>query len=364
MAFSRFKQLTLANAQSGSADSPNWPLCIGLGYGPQSADPDLKDTNNSGAIRPDGFDIYFYSDAALTTRLAAERVNYDGVNGKLEAYVKIPTLKGTGTGTDTIIYMAYGDASIGSDPNSDGAYGTTSTWDSNFIGVYHLSDPTNPVDSTGLHNGTNSGSTAGTGQIDGGASFDGVNNHINATYASNLSGSFTFSAWAKVSAFAAFPNYQEVAVSEVASYSNYYISFGTGGTAGVPTWTIAMYDNSHNPFAFETGTPGVFQYLVGVRDSVGVTLQMFVDGVSANGTVSDTTTSTPSYSDFNIGRKQNGSTHYPLAGSIDEVRISKSVRSQSWITADYNAQKASSTFITWGAQQSALHTLAALGVGN
>src|SRR3989344_6655431 len=131
-AFGYYKSVTLAEAQSGTADSTDWPLTIALGYGPQAADADLKTVANGGYVQnSSGYDIRPYSDSALTTALTFELVNYDGVNGKLEMYVKIPTLSAS---TDTVIYLAFGDSGISTDGSS------TATWDSNFKGVWHLKE--------------------------------------------------------------------------------------------------------------------------------------------------------------------------------------------------------------------------------
>jgi hypothetical protein len=42
---------------------------------------------------------------------------------------------------------------------------------------------------------------------------------------------------------------------------------------------------------------------------------------------------------------------YPFDGMIDEVRLSKSLRSSAWIQAEYNNQKDPSTFYTIGAKE-------------
>ena len=39
-----------------------------------------------------------------------------------------------------------------------------------------------------------------------------------------------------------------------------------------------------------------------------------------------------------------------FVGSLDEIRVSKTVRSANWLTTEYNNQKPSSTFLTVGSE--------------
>jgi hypothetical protein len=50
-----------------------------------------------------------------------------------------------------------------------------------------------------------------------------------------------------------------------------------------------------------------------------------------------------------IGGRQYPGFLQPYGGYLDEVRISNAVRGDSWRTAEYNNQKPSSTFLTFGA---------------
>jgi hypothetical protein len=74
-------------------------------------DPGLKTVDQVGGHvrRADGFDIGFYTDAALTTKLKWQIEKYDNVAGTLVAWVKLPTLSSS---TDTVFYMGYGDETI------------------------------------------------------------------------------------------------------------------------------------------------------------------------------------------------------------------------------------------------------------
>lgn len=344
----KFKSLTLANAQSGSADSTNWPLCIGLGYGPQSADVDFKDTNNGGVIRPDGYDIQFFSNQSLTTRLAAERVTYDGVNGKLEAWVKVPTLNGTGTGTDTVIYMGYGDPTITTDPNSDSTYGKTSTW-ANYQFVQHFTSGLTANDSSpNAYTGTVSGPTAGAGIINVGASFAGGTDVIDYSSITSFTRPISFELWTAPNGIV------NKTIFSSNPITNFLIYMRFNGTQ------MSLYDNT-DEYAFTVPNDSSQHHFMFAIDSSGNRLGT-IDGVSASLTALTGTTSNPAFGTaLKIGAGFIGS----WTSIIDELRVSDTNRSVSWALASYNSQKGSSTFITWSAQQSASgRLLPALGVGN
>lgn len=353
--FSFYKQMTLSSAQSGSADSSNWPLTVGLDGNVQAADVDLKDTNNGGSIRPDGFDIYFYSDVGLTTRLPAERVFYDGSTGKLQAHVKIPTLSHS---SDTLIYIAFGDASISSDPNSDGTYGKTSTWNSNFKAVWHLEDSaanTTVADSTG---NTNTGTNA--------------NNTSTKTTAAEINSGLTYASGSsdKTAAtdIAALDNVQAGTLSLWVNFTNLtdsatglFLKTSSDATnrfgldQQLDGFFILIANNSGTQFGTTpSGTipsAGVWDHVVmtydGTQTGSANRVQVYVNGTAITLTfpinpIPDHTPNTTDPITIALDRTSYGNF------KADEARIMSSWINSSWVTADYNSQKASSTFITWG----------------
>ncbi|HEY4282124.1 MAG TPA: DUF2341 domain-containing protein, partial [Chthoniobacterales bacterium] len=125
----------------------------------------FKDVSHSGNVQSSsGFDIRPYSDSGCATPSTYELERYNATTGEVVMWVKISSLSSS---SDTVIYLAYGDASLTTDGSS------TSTWSNGFLGVYHLKDGTtlNVNSATGSNNGTNHSATATTGQIDGGAGF-------------------------------------------------------------------------------------------------------------------------------------------------------------------------------------------------
>lgn len=341
MAFSYYKSMTLAESQSGTADSTDWPLTVALDGNVQAVDADFKTVGNGGYVQnSSGYDIRPYSDSALTTPLTFELVYYNATTGAFEMHIKIPTLS---TSTDTVIYMAFGDSGISTDGSS------TSTWNSSFKGVFHLKDGTTlaVTDSSQTgNNGTNNGATATTGQIDGGASFNGTNQTVDlGTTNVPIRSAITVSGWFKTTAATAkilsrwddataglnwlmIAGTNDINVYAAQANNNAWNATATGMTSGAWTFiafassgsnAITLYKNDDSPISGSNlfPTPGV-------------------DGPKVV-----------------LGAGQNGTGYVDLFnGQADEIRISDSVRSTSWMTADYNSQKASSTFITWGARTS------------
>jgi hypothetical protein len=125
----------------------------------------FKDVAHGGPVQSiHGYDIHPKVAADLIANYTYELERYNPATGEVIMWVKIPSLSSS---SDTTIYMAYCNALITTDLSSK------NTWSNNFLGVYHLKDGTtlDVSNSGGVPNGTNSGATATTGKIDGGAGF-------------------------------------------------------------------------------------------------------------------------------------------------------------------------------------------------
>jgi len=129
--FSYRKEITIQSGQvSGTSDHPNFPVLISLSGSwlrTTTADP-----TNGRIENASGYDIIFKDTGG--TQLDHEIEDYDGSAsaGTLVAWVRIPTLK---YNENTIIYMYYGNSCIDSSTQNP-----TGVWDSNFKGVWHLSE--------------------------------------------------------------------------------------------------------------------------------------------------------------------------------------------------------------------------------
>jgi hypothetical protein len=122
--------------------------------------PFLATVANGGKVQnANGYDIVFTSDAAGQTPLDFEIDSYNGSNGTAAFWVRIPVLSHT---ADTTIYMWYGNSNISSSQENKAR-----VWDSNYVGVWHLSEGsgTTAYDSTfnkfnGVWGGSGGGSAS------------------------------------------------------------------------------------------------------------------------------------------------------------------------------------------------------------
>ncbi|MCK4791868.1 MAG: DUF2341 domain-containing protein, partial [Desulfobacteraceae bacterium] len=128
--YSYKRQITIDNTKvSGSADFTDFPALISLSGNwlkTTTADP-----TNGRIENASGYDIIFKASDG-TTQLDHEIEEYDGTNGSLIAWVRIPTLD---YNDDTVIYMYYGNPCIDSSTEN-----VTGVWNSNYVGVWHLKE--------------------------------------------------------------------------------------------------------------------------------------------------------------------------------------------------------------------------------
>ncbi|MCZ6701789.1 MAG: DUF2341 domain-containing protein, partial [Ignavibacteria bacterium] len=118
-----YKKLITIDNTKVPATLTDFPVLVSL------TDTDLKDSDNGGAIQPDGDDILFIKTDG--TKLSHEIEKYDGSTGQLVAWVKIPSLSSS---TDTEFSLCYGNTSCSSQQDA------TNVWDSNYKAVWHMGD--------------------------------------------------------------------------------------------------------------------------------------------------------------------------------------------------------------------------------
>jgi hypothetical protein len=329
MAFNYYRSITIDHTKCGSSDSSAFPVLVSL------SDNTLKTVGNGGHVQnSNGYDIYFYSDSSLTTRLPAERETYDASAGTYVGWVKVNVTYAS----DKVIYIAYGDSGISTDPNADGTYGKTSTWNSDYKAVWHLPDGTtlNANDSTGVNNGTISGPTATTGQIDGGASYSSSTDNIACGTDSSLdiAGPITVSNWgyrtggdtrgriinriASSKGYILFyanvdvTNGVAFGINDSSSLTHSLVEAGDVVTNNAWYYIVATYDNNGHPHLYVNGS------------EVTITYGSMTQTLLASGTTA--------YLGWRPGNDRT------FAGVLDEVRVSSVVRSADWILTEYNNQ--------------------------
>ncbi|MHA2245220.1 MAG: DUF2341 domain-containing protein, partial [Candidatus Hodarchaeales archaeon] len=177
------KDIVIDKSQANS-DLTNYPLLI-----------DITDSSfKTGQVQSDADDFLFTDANGTKLPHEIEYFYQGGSSGQLIAWVKVPLLFSS---EDTVISMYYSDINTNQLTNQEHP---EDVWDSNYLGVWHLSeDPTGTIyDSTSNNNDAISyGSMASndqvSGQISGSLDFDGTDDYISWTTAmSRTTGTYSW----------------------------------------------------------------------------------------------------------------------------------------------------------------------------
>jgi Concanavalin A-like lectin/glucanases superfamily len=354
-AFSYYRALTVDHTKCGASDSSNFPVLVSISHAT------LKAVANGGHIQQTTTqsappvtmpaDLIFSADSSGITKYPWEVESYDGTNGILIAWVKIPTVSHT---LDTKFYMVYGDVTI-STPQNTGINSPANVWDADYRLVAHLPGATPSVtDSTGITSPSNSGLTATTGKMDGGAASTGGANKLSITQnlytLINNSATHTVSFWVKTSSRSNSPVLWDGATGttlgayfEFGSVNNAYWGYN-GSTRYYNPLTTSCLDGAWCHITLVktgSGDNGIFY--------INAVVQATIDHSQGTGTLGDPANSGNTYL-FNY---HSGS--YGLNGSLDEIRISDIARSADWVLQEYNNQNApgnigADNFLKFGAE--------------
>jgi len=276
-------------------------------------------------------------------------------------HVKVPSVSSS---ADTILYLYYDS----SQPDNTAYIGDTTdavthnVWDSNFEAVYHMAqDPNGDVadaikDSTGNANdGTPSGSmtTADlvSGQVGDGIDFDGSDDFVVISDSNSLdiTSEITLEIVAKTDDISTDAR-TYLSKRNLTNRQNYALRMGY--SVGAPfqgidhlDFVYDCRDDSGDAHTYESDsniiTTGSYQFFAfsftyGTAGSASI----YLNGVSSSGswiTGDGTETPAASSADLAIGRMRASVAGGETDGTVDEVRISSSVRSAAWIKATYNS---------------------------
>ncbi len=331
------KNITINHSKvSGTSDLLNFPLLISL------FDSDLHDN-----CQADGDDIgFFIGGQQLFHEIERFNRTYNSTHAQLEAWINVPSLS---CSTDTVIRMYYGNSTMSSQQNPE------SVWNSNYKGVWHLSeDPSGTInDSTSYDNDGTSDASMETddqvnSQIGNGFEFNDVTDdfYIPDSSSLDLGSNFTVQAWVQV-----MPGYVPGTTYNESNriFDKKELWSDSDG------WSVSLVDDDDdsieilgsdsNPTQIQNFTTswstGDWHQVTIVYDGTNVTA--YRDGVS-RGNVSIT----PVQDNDNplmIGQSggTGGNTWY---GKMDEIRISTGARSADWIATEYNNQKDPGRFYT------------------
>jgi hypothetical protein len=280
---------------------------------------------------------------------------YVASTGALEMHVNLPNISSS---VDTVFYLAFGDAGLTTDGTKKAAWNTT------YAGVWHYPNGSSLTlgDSTVNGNsGTGTNASAASGMVDGAASFTGSDpSYVKVSAAPLPTFPMTYSCWAKLTGATWADGVAKVLIGQIqlssldAVYFRYERTDANGGYS-----ITGISQNSIASTSFEgiyLLTPDTSWHLLGVKFDTYQTVSFYVDGVAHAASATFTTGSPPTThtvmdSTFTGEILYNTSSAFgPFDGSLDEIRLRAAAATDAEMAADYNAQKASSTFLTWGSR--------------
>lgn len=302
--------------------------------------------NGGHVANANGYDIRPYSDAALTTALTFELVpgTYNASTGTFEMWVLVPSLA-----DGYVVHLCYGDASLTTDGSS------TSTWPSQYKGVYHfgssaslsLSDSTSNANTL-----TNSGAVAAAGKIGGGASVNGTSDYL--VTGSNIgisgAGTRTLKLWVNPNAVTTPSKYLLAMGVDDGTFHPFDLAVGVGGTGVIYDYNSATdWQSAGSAISPSVMSRLVITYNGGAIQTAG-SVKIYKDGslVTISATGGGTGVLNTSAAPLNIGRYQGNSNF--IGGILDEVQASNTEDSANWITTEYNNQSAPGTFSVLGTE--------------
>jgi hypothetical protein len=278
---------------------------------------------------PHGEDIRFSKSDG--TPLPYEIERWDNLLQVAEIWVRLDTVYGN---NDTqSFYIYWGNVAAADSSDGEAVFST----DKGFKGVWHLND--GPQDATADHNHASlsggSGPSSVSGIIGGCMDFDGVDDFLRVANAPSLEmgDNFTFSLWVKWES-GAIPD-RSARLLDKKEHN-----------AAANGWTVHLDINDDDeirvagssaqitsiPYFVDSWAAGGWHYVVLIFD--GDMVYSYADGLPAgNGTISSVMDNDM---DLFIGRSGGGNDFWH--GKMDEIRISKGIRSSDWIKLSYLSQ--------------------------
>lgn len=324
--------VTINHTKVPNTDQSSFPFLFSGTYS------DLATTSNGGAVtNSNGYDIIFTSDAAGASILSFEQESYNATTGAVSYWVKVPTVSHT---SDTVIYLFYGNSSVSTFQGGV----TGSVWDTNHVAVYHLSDNaanTTVKDSTGNGNtGTNVANTntkTATGEIASALTYSsasGDKTTMSDSASLEITGALSFEAWIKTTDSNSSTLWRSYLSSS--PYTGYGIGYGINGAGKMSYWSSV-----HGAWVISNSSvnDGAWHYIA-ITVSSGGTVNFYKDGAADGSQSSSVPASYTGIRDI---------ADAGFTGTLDEVRVSNSVRSADWIATQYNNESSPSTFCNVGA---------------
>jgi hypothetical protein len=339
-----YRPIDINHAKVGTVNHTDYPLAV---FGTLSY---LATVANGGKVRnASGYDVGFFSDSALTTRLDHETVVYNAATGLVEYHVRVPAVSHS---SDTRIYMAYGNAAITTDQSNK-----TGVWDSGFKRVRHLGDGTTLTGADSTSNagtGTVTGATATAGQMGGAGDMTSGVKYIEEAAVPVTTYPITLSGLVKLVNTGFASNEDRVFLAIVNK-----TSAGNG-------WWVGYWENGGTiKIRVVQQMSGAADFVTGVVPTLNTNYHWITAVLNSNGSYSvlfDGSVLTPSHSfssstpsglthNYIGGMFQSTTTRYgEVKSTVDEARISNVARSADWELACANNFLDLANFVTVGSE--------------
>ena len=317
---------------SGGSDLYSFPVLVTI-----TGQDFLKNSPAGQIFNGNGYDIIFTDNNY--NKLDHQLEYYNGINGDLIAWIRIPTLSSS---SNTVIKILYGNLQVNTDPS------VTSVWDSHYKGVWHLDDNTlddfTSFDKPGTPYNT---PTYPSGRIYNALGLNGTNEYVEVLNApnANFAGNVTVSAWVYMDAGG---RDQKIAGNQNNSSGGYKFGIYTNNKVEFEIRNSANTPSLNRDVAGGTVlSTGQWYYLAGISSDVLDSIKTFVNGIPERPFKKTGILGTAS-NNLTIGKEPFLSNYY-FDGMFDELRISDKVRSNGWMRTEYNNQSSPSTFYALGA---------------
>lgn len=341
MGYAYERNITIDHTRvSGGEDLYNFPVLVNL-----NSQNFLQTSPTGQILNVNGFDIIFTD--GNYNKLDHQLEYYNGTNGDLIAWVRIPVLSYS---SNTVIKILYGNPQITSDQS------VSSVWDSHFKGVWHL-DNNSLNDFTSFNKpGTPYNSpTYPAGTIYNSLGLNGTNQYVEVLNDPNINfaGNITVSAWVYMNAGG---RDQKIASNQNNSTGGYKFGIYTNNKVEFEIRNAANTPSLNRDVGGGTVlNTGQWYFLAGISSDVLDSIETFVNGMPER-PFKKTGTLGAASNTLTISKEPFESNYY-FSGRFDELRISNEVRSNGWLRTEYNNQSSPSTFYSVDAIASLLNYL-------
>ena len=337
-----------SNTSIASGTQSNFPMLVSSTFS------QWKSVGNGGHIQnlataPNGgqepADLIYSLSSSCTSPLNFETESYNSSTGALVDWVNVPTMQ-----AGQIIYVCYGNSSVTTDQSNP-----SSTWNSNYVGVWHLPNGTtlsanNSV--SGVAGTINGPVAATTGQIDGGGQWGGHTTDAITTDVTTNNIQRSYSIWTYETGYGG-GNLGRIFDKRVSSAQTeqLYTSSAATTLGYTRNWTSAGVE-----WDIPVPSFNAWHYVVVTYDdsSASNVPTFYVDGVAQ--TITATVDTPPSGTpitdtdNYVLGNRANDYARN-WGGSLDEFRIANTILPASWVKTEYDNQSAPGTFYTMGSEQ-------------